>query len=98
MKGDAVPFVKLANEDANLSSHYALERLPIGSDYIYMNSTGAQRCGNLQTDKTGANNQDAFCRSRPGNDRLTVSERAQIMKLSVGRAFYRQSDRIGSRG
>src|SRR3954447_13912647 len=98
MKGDAVRFVKLANEDANLSSHYTLERLPVRSDYIYMNSTGAQRCGNLQPDKTGANNHDAFCRCRPGNDRLTVSERAQIMKLRVSSAFYRQPDRIGPGG
>ena len=80
-------FVKLANEDANLSSHYAFERLPIRCYYIYKDSTGAQRCSNFQADKAGANNQDTFCRSCPGNDRLTVSERAQIMELRISRAF-----------
>src|SRR5690348_5813203 len=98
MKGDAMGFVKLANENANLSSHYALERLPIRSHYIYINSAGAQRCRNLQPDKAGADNHHTFCRRRLGNDRLTVSERAQIMKLNVIRAFYRQPQRVGPSG
>ena len=40
MKGYAVRFVKLANEEANLSSHYAFERLVIRCYYVYKDSTG----------------------------------------------------------
>src|SRR6266849_1806257 len=78
VKGYAVTFVKLADKEANLSSHYALERLAVRRYYIYNNSAGAQRCGNFQTDEAGANNYYTFCRSRLGNDGLAVSERAEI--------------------
>jgi hypothetical protein len=61
MKGYAVSFVKFADEEANLSSHYAFERLALGRYYIYKDSAGAQRCGNFQTDKAGANNRYTFC-------------------------------------
>jgi hypothetical protein len=60
MKGYAVSFVKPADEEANLSSHYAFERLPLTSYYIYEDSAGAQRCRNFQTDKAGADNHHTF--------------------------------------
>src|SRR6266849_5324429 len=98
MKGYAVTFVNLADKEANLSSHYALERLAVRRYYIYKNSAGAQRCGNFQADKTGDNNHHTFCRSCLGNDRLAISERAEIMELRISRAFNRQTDRVGSGG
>jgi hypothetical protein len=91
-----VTFVKLADKEANLSSHYALERLAVRRYYMYKNSAGAQRCGNFQADKTGPNNHHTFCRGCLGNDRLAVSERAEIMELRISRAFNRQTDRVGS--
>ena len=61
MKGYAVSFVKLADEEANLSSHYAFERLAPRCYYIYEDSAVAQRCRNFQADKAGANNDYTFC-------------------------------------
>jgi hypothetical protein len=61
MKGYAVSLMKLADEEANLSSHYAFERLALRCYYIYNDSAGAQRCRNFQTDKAGANNYSTFC-------------------------------------
>src|SRR6266851_10199561 len=96
VKGYAVTFVKLADKEANLSSHYALERLAVRRYYIYKNSAGAQRCGNFQANKAGTNNHHTFCRTCLGNDCLAVSERAEIMELRISRAFNRQTDRVGS--
>src|SRR5258708_30262490 len=98
MKGYAVSLVKFADEEANLGSHYAFERLARWRHYIYENSAGAQRCGNFQADKAGANNHHTFCRSCLGNDCLAVSERAEIMELRISRAFNRQTDWVGSGG
>src|SRR5260370_31288157 len=96
VKGYAVTFVKLADKEANLSSHYALERLAVGCYYIYKNSAGAKRCGNFQANKAGANNHHTFCRTCLGNDGLAVSERTEIMELRINPAFTRQMYRDGS--
>ena len=61
MKGYAVSFVKLADEEANLRSHYAFERLALRCYYIHEDSAGAQRCRNFQADKAGTNNCYTFC-------------------------------------
>jgi hypothetical protein len=98
MKGYAVSFVKLADEEANLSSHYAFERLAIRRYYVYEDSAGAQRCGNFQADKAGANHHHTCCRSCPGDDCFAISERAEVMELRISRAFDWQADRVGSGG
>ena len=54
-------FVKLADEEANLRSHYAFERLVPRCHYIYEDSAGAQRCRNFQADKAGANHHHMSC-------------------------------------
>ena len=61
MKSYAVSFVKLADEEANISSHDAFERLTVRCYYIYRDSAGTQRCGNFQANKAGTNNDYTFC-------------------------------------
>src|SRR4029077_12025524 len=98
VKGHAVTLVKLADKEANFSSHYALERLAVRRYYIHKNSAGAQRCRNFQANKAGTNNHHTFCRTCLRNDCLAVSERAEIVELRISRAFNWQTDRVGSGG
>src|SRR4029077_462029 len=98
MKGNAVSFVKLADELANISSHYAFERLTARRDYIYKDSAGAQRRGNFQANKAGTNDYHTLCRTSLGNDRFAVSESTEILELRIGRSFDGQMDGVGSGG
>src|SRR5438309_9735674 len=98
MKGNAVSFVKLADELANISSHYAFERLTVRRYYVYRDSSRAQRRGNFQANKAGTNDYHTFCRTSFGNDRLAVSESTEIVELRIGRSFDSQMDGVGSGG
>ena len=98
MKSYAVSFVKLADEEANISSHDAFERLTVRCYYIYRDSAGAQRRGNFQPNKAGTNDYHTFCRTRLGNDRLAVSERTEVVELRIGRSFDSQMDGVDSGG
>ena len=49
-------FVKLADKEAYLGSHYTFERQALRSDNIYENPAGAERGGNFQADKASADN------------------------------------------
>jgi hypothetical protein len=92
MKGNAMGFVEVVDEKANLSSHHSFEGVALRRYDIDGNSTGAQRCGNFQPDKAGANNYYTFCRCHPRDDCLAISELAEIVNLRVSGALDWQMD------
>jgi hypothetical protein len=98
MESYAVSLVKLADEEANISTHDAFERLPVRRYYIYRDSSGAQRRGNFQGNKAGTNDYHTFCGTSLGNDRLAVIESTEIVELRIGRSFDLQMDGVGSGG
>src|SRR5215469_5477457 len=90
--------VKFTDEESNLRSHDGFEWLPSRGNDVYGNSSCAQRSGNFQTDKAGADDQYVSRRSCFGNDSLAVLEGAEIMNLGLGGARNWQMDRVGTGG
>src|SRR5215469_12367446 len=96
MEGHAMSCMELANKTADLRPQHMFKWLASRCDNVHSNPAGAQGCGHLQTNKARADDGYTFCGGRLGNNRLAVSEGAQIMNLRVRRAFDCQTNWIGA--
>jgi hypothetical protein len=75
MKPDAVLFVQLSHELAELGPEHAFERKRLGRDDVDLHVPGTQRSRHLEPDEARADDDRALRRLELGDDGAAVGER-----------------------
>src|SRR5215471_6168013 len=97
MENDAVFFMKLANEIAELRTKDAFQRPAFRRDDVNLQIPGPQ-CGcDFQTDEARADDDGMPRRPRAGDNGTRVGKRTQDVHMRLVGAWNRETDRLSAR-